>query len=89
MLAALPVLAAGGNDRGQKLFTVNCSGCHAGGQNIIDPKHPIIGSSKLASVDAFKAQLSTHKGGMPAFKKIAGNNADLKALLDYCKSLKK
>ncbi|SRR5579875_2301396 len=93
MAAALPVLMPGGasagpGETGEQIFMKKCAGCHMGGKNTINPKHPIIGSKMLASKQAFKTYISKPVAPMPAFPKIAGNDADLTALYDYCKTLK-
>ena len=73
---------------GDKIFTINCSGCHAGGKNMIDPKKPIFGSQKLANIKVFKELLEKAQGAMPDFEKIAKNDEALKALYAYVKELK-
>lgn len=73
---------------GEKIFQDTCAGCHMGGQNVIDPKKPIIGSKLLANPKSFKAFLSKAHNPMPSFAKIANNEAELSALLAYCKTLK-
>lgn len=80
--------AAGPAPNGEKIFTANCASCHAGGGNIVDPTKHLKGSAKLASKDTLKALLLKPVGAMPAFPQIAQNDADLTALLTYCKSLK-
>ncbi|MBI4532952.1 MAG: c-type cytochrome [Candidatus Melainabacteria bacterium] len=88
LLEAISIDVAAAAPSGDKIFTANCAACHMGGKNIIDPKKPVVGSKKLASKDLFKALLSKSTGGMPAFSKIAENDAALEALYAYVKSLK-
>ncbi|HEY9712057.1 MAG TPA: cytochrome c [Chroococcales cyanobacterium] len=73
---------------GKQLFSKNCAGCHANGKNTMNPKFPIIGSTKLSSKDSFKAFVTKPTPPMPSFAQLAGNDADLTALYDYCKTLK-
>ena len=73
---------------GKQLFSKNCAGCHANGKNTMNPKFPIIGSKKLESKDSFKAFITKPVPPMPSFAKLAGNDEDLTALYDYCKTLK-
>jgi hypothetical protein len=54
----------------------------------MNPKKPVIGSAKLASKQIFKGYLLKPSGAMQPAPAIAGNDTDLTALYDYCKSLK-
>jgi mono/diheme cytochrome c family protein len=80
--------AAGPAASGEKIFTTNCASCHAAGGNIVDASKPLKGSKKLASKEIFKNLLTKPVGSMPPFPQIVQNDADLTALLTYCKSLK-
>lgn len=80
--------AASGAVNGEQIFKDNCAGCHAGGGNVVDPKKPLKGSSKLGSQDSFKAYLLKPSGVMPPFPQIANDAASLEGLYKYCKSLK-
>jgi mono/diheme cytochrome c family protein len=73
---------------GAKIFADSCASCHPKGGNILDAKKPVTGSKILASKKALKDYLLKKNGAMPAFPKIANEDADLGALYDYCKSLK-
>lgn len=73
---------------GDVLFKQNCSECHVGGGNIIKPNKPVCESQKLASLATFKAYLKSPLGHMPYYKHIVTDPASLKALYQYCKTLK-
>lgn len=73
---------------GAKIFQAKCALCHADGGNRTDPAKPVKGSKKLKSAEIFKEFLSKKNSMMPPFKGIADDDAALKALLDYCKSMK-
>jgi len=74
--------------KGEQIFKNNCEGCHAGGKNSMKPRHPIIGSKKLASKEKFKNYIAKPERPMPPFKEIANKDADVTALYEYCKGLK-
>ena len=74
-------------EKGQKLFKSNCSGCHLNGQNLIKPDKPIVGSSKLASKETFSSFISSPPPPMPNFKNIVEKPGQLSALYDYVSSL--
>ena len=83
--AAAPKAAA---LNGEQIFKENCASCHTGGGNLIDPKKPVKGSAKLASLVKFKDYLVKPTGAMPPAPKIANDAATLDALYKYCKTLK-
>src|SRR5438552_1446121 len=74
--------------KGEQIFKNNCEGCHAGGKNSMNRRHPIIGSKKLASKEKLKGYITKSEKPMPSFKEIADKDAELTALYDYCKGLK-
>jgi cytochrome c6 len=86
------LLAPGGTatdlTSGQKLFSLNCASCHDGGQNLVNPDKPIIGSTKLISLDSFKKYLCHPSGSMPPFERLTKNEADLARLYQYVLTLK-
>jgi len=94
LLIAITVLAqfvspkAVAAPNGEQIFKGNCASCHAGGGNIVDPKKPVKGSAKLASVDKFKEYLLKPSGAMQPAPKIANDAQTLDALYKYCKTLK-
>nr|ARW68618.1 cytochrome c553 [Palisada sp.] len=63
-------------EAGEQVFTANCAGCHAGGNNLVvtDKTLKIDALQKYSkdSVDAIVTQVTNGNGGMPAF----GNNLD-------------
>ena len=73
---------------GEATYMSNCEACHMMGKNVIKPGKDIVVSSKLASMDDFKAFLSEAHGVMPAFKKIADEPEVLSALYKFAKKLK-
>ena len=74
---------------GEQIFTANCSACHPKGGNAIMPNLPLVGSSKLASVDALLAFVRDPKlpdgkpGPMPPIDPSKVSDNQLKALYDY------
>jgi cytochrome c6 len=56
---------------GQKLFTLNCGVCHAGGNNIIIPeknlKKETLQENGMNTIQAISYQIINGKNGMPAF----------------------
>ncbi len=74
---------------GNQLFQQNCAGCHAAGENKVDPNHPVAGSKELATLASFKTYLSAPPGHMPYYEHIVNDDSTLKALYNYCKQLKK
>ena len=73
---------------GEAVFKSSCAQCHAGGGNMVHPAKPLAGSPKLASLPIFKAYLKAPLSHMPYFKYVVTDQSTLKALYDYCKSLK-
>ena len=73
--------------RGEKLFKVNCSGCHLKGQNLIKPNKPVAGSLKLKTKESFKSFIESPPPPMPSFKNITGKSEQLDALYVYVTSL--
>lgn len=91
LVSGLPLIVpadAYAGPNGQRIYKLQCSACHPGGKNISDPKKPVAGSKHLKDKDAFKKFLSKSQGSMPAFEKIAKNDASLAALYEYVKGLK-
>ena len=58
-------------ENGEKIFTANCSACHAGGNNVIMPektlKKDALETNGMKSVDAITYQVTNGKNAMPAF----------------------
>ena len=73
---------------GKKVFEQHCASCHAGGGNRVHPDHPVAGSKQLTAIAVFKTYLSAPPGHMPYYADVVNDQATLKALYDYCKSLK-
>ena len=61
---------------GEQVFTANCAGCHAGGNNVIVAEKTLriedLQKYSKDSVDAIITQVTNGNGSMPAF----GNNLD-------------
>lgn len=74
---------------GTQLFQQNCASCHQDGSNRVNPNHPIAGSKELATLASFKNYLKAPPGHMPYYQHIVNDDAILKALYNYCKTLKK
>ena len=58
-------------ENGEKIFTANCSACHAVGNNVIMPektlKNDVLEANGMKSVDAITYQVTNGKNAMPAF----------------------
>ena len=58
-------------EEGEKIFTANCSACHAGGNNAIMPdktlKKDILEENSMNSISAITTQVKNGKNAMPAF----------------------
>lgn len=74
---------------GKQLFDQHCAKCHFAGANLVTPSKPIVGSKQLSSVIQFKKYLSAPPGHMPYYQNLTGDTKLVKALYDYCKTLKK
>lgn len=65
------LLFAADIENGEKIFTANCSACHAGGNNVIMPektlKKDALETYGMKSVDAITYQVTNGKNAMPAF----------------------
>lgn len=73
---------------GEHLFQQHCASCHFGGGNKIKSGRNVAGSKQLSSLPTFKAYLSSPPGHMPHYQNLVSNPKLLKALYDYCKTLK-
>ena len=66
-----PTLATVRDQRGETLFQLNCSVCHAGGNNIIIPeknlKKETLEENGMNNLNAIVYQIVNGKNGMPAF----------------------
>lgn len=74
---------------GKQLFKQNCASCHQDGGNRVNPNHSIAGSKELATLASFKNYLKAPPGHMPYYQHIVKDDAILRALYNYCKTLKK
>jgi cytochrome c6 len=58
-------------ENGERIFSANCSACHAGGNNVIIPektlKKEALEANGMNSVDAITYQVTNGKNAMPAF----------------------
>ena len=58
-------------ENGERIFSANCSACHAGGNNVIIAektlKKDILEANGMNSVDAITYQVTNGKNAMPAF----------------------
>jgi mono/diheme cytochrome c family protein len=73
---------------GAQVFAQNCAQCHLGGGNQAKPAKPVAESTKLKSLVTFKDYLRAPLGHMPYYKHIVTDDKTLKALYNYCRSLK-
>ncbi|WP_226586517.1 cytochrome c6 PetJ [Microseira wollei] len=62
---------AGDAAKGAKIFTANCTACHAGGNNVImrdkSLKKEALEKYNMYSLEAIKTQVTKGKSAMPAF----------------------
>ncbi|HLO49672.1 MAG TPA: c-type cytochrome [Kamptonema sp.] len=67
-----PALAEGNLANGAKIFSANCSACHVGGGNVVNPqktlKKEALEKFSMNSVAAIAGQVTKGKNAMPAFK---------------------
>lgn len=74
---------------GEKIFDINCTGCHAHGGNVIEPNLPLSGSPQLANFEVFDHFIRNPRmpngtlGVMPAFSTSTISDEKAKALHDY------
>lgn len=58
-------------ENGERIFSANCSACHAGGNNVIIAektlKKDVLEANGMNSVDAITYQVTNGKNAMPAF----------------------
>jgi len=58
-------------ENGERVFSANCTACHAGGNNVIMPektlKKDALKDNGMNSVDAIEYQVTNGKNAMPAF----------------------
>jgi len=84
-----PPPTAGIASEGESLFAANCRSCHAGGGNAIEPRLPVRGSRRLASLESFEAFLRApsmpdgRPGAMPAFGADSLQADRVKELYDF------
>ncbi|HEY9717941.1 MAG TPA: cytochrome c [Trichormus sp.] len=95
MCLAIPMASAAEDEvaLGHKVFQrETCEGCHPGGDNTLDPGHPIKGDKFQAKYkdDALLDQVIRHgfpDSGMPQFSKTEINEKEMKQLIAYIRSL--
>jgi mono/diheme cytochrome c family protein len=81
--------------KGQQIFQKNtCAMCHPGGENTMEPAHPIKGKAFQAKYSSDKVLEATirqgfQREGMPSFSKSAINDSDMADLIAYVRSLSK
>nr|YP_010443674.1 cytochrome c553 [Merotricha bacillata]UTE94561.1 cytochrome c553 [Merotricha bacillata] len=73
-------------ENGERIFTANCSACHAGGNNVIMPektlKKEALETNGMKSVDAITYQVTNGKNAMPAFGGRLADN-DIEDVANY------
>jgi cytochrome c6 len=73
-------------ENGEKIFTANCSACHAGGNNVIMPektlKKEALETNGMKSFDAITYQVTNGKNAMPAFGGRLSDN-DIEDVANY------
>ncbi|MFN7716264.1 MAG: cytochrome c6 PetJ [Pseudanabaenaceae cyanobacterium] len=70
-LAFIPSVFATDIENGGKIFAANCTQCHIGGKNIVQPQKPLnkdaLQKYGMYSNEAIIAQVTNGKNAMPAF----------------------
>nr|YP_010444095.1 cytochrome c553 [Haramonas pauciplastida]UTE94982.1 cytochrome c553 [Haramonas pauciplastida] len=70
-LGFIQVTFAADIENGEKIFTANCSACHAGGNNVIMPEKTlqkdVLEANGMNSISAITYQVTNGKNAMPAF----------------------
>jgi mono/diheme cytochrome c family protein len=95
VLVPVKAVTVGDAVKGKAVFTKNqCVACHLGGENTMDPAHPIKGAAFSQKYKDDQVLESTiRKGfpqeGMPSFTKALINDSDMKDLVAYVRSLSK
>ena len=95
LLSPANAVDAGDPVHGQILFSKNsCVVCHAGGENTMDPGHPIKGPAfQQKYKDDLVLENTIRKGfpqyGMPSFTKAMINERDMKDLISYVRTFSK
>ena len=75
--------------QGERLYAVNCAGCHPDGGNVINSAVPVLGSERLRNLDTFitfnrnPLRPSGVKGIMPSFPKERISDQDLGQIYEY------
>jgi len=68
---------------GEQVFKEQCSSCHAGGGNIVNPKMPLKGSPPLKTFAAFLSWIRKPVQPMPPFPPSKISDAQARKLYDY------
>ena len=66
-----------------QLFKEQCSACHAGGGNVVNPKMPLKGGTLLKTYAAFLSQIRKPQPPMPTFSTAQISDEQAKGLYDY------
>ncbi len=74
---------------GADVYQQYCASCHQSGGNLTVPGKPVADSKKLSTIAVFKDYLNNPVGHMPFYKNLIEDQTTLKALYDYCKTLRK
>jgi len=76
-------------ENGEKIFTANCSACHAGGNNVIMPektlKKDVLEANGMKSVDAITYQVTNGKNAMPKWAGVL-SDGDIAAVITYTRN---
>ncbi len=66
-----------------QLFKQNCSACHAGGGNVVNPKMPLNGGELLKTYETFLSQVRKPQPPMPTFTPAQISDEQARKLYDY------
>ncbi len=66
-----------------QLFKEQCSACHAGGGNVVNPKMPLKGGTLLQTFASFLSQIRKPQPPMPTFTPAQISDEQARKLYDY------
>ena len=67
----------------EQLFKEQCSACHAGGGNVVNPKMPLKGGTLLETFTTFLSQIRKPQPPMPTFSPSQISDGQARQLYDY------
>nr|WDB00091.1 cytochrome c553 [Cyanidium sp. THAL103] len=72
-------------EKGEQIFSANCSACHTGGNNIIMPEKTLkieaLEANNMKNINAITNQVKNGKNAMPSFSRLSDN--DIQDVANY------